>query len=219
MESCRELIQQKPYDRSSIAPLEEFVASAIATEQYDFEIVKGLLKLYGVYPEETKTAVVANVLGLALMRLPSTDFLSLSCLVPGKLQNKETLKFIFTCADHLERCKFVEFWAVRNEEGVREILNNIKGFDQALRVFVLNSVQSVCRTVSQEKLQSMLGFSAAAAGEYTAFVKRINGAEVKDAVVSFASVAASGAAGTAQGQADGFVVKYENIIRHMELVQ
>jgi hypothetical protein len=215
MEACRELIQQKPYDRASIAQLEAFVASAVATEQYDFEIVKSLLKLYGVYPEETKVEVVANVLGLALMRLPNTDFLSLACLVPHKLQKKEPLKTIFVCADLLERCKLTDFWVQRADASVSGLFNGIKGFDRAVRGFAIGRAQAVYRNIPCEKLQAMLGFVTA--GECTAFLKGCDAVEGdgSGAVVVFARVAAS--AGSAKPQ--GHVVKYEDAIRYMEMTQ
>jgi len=215
MEALRELVQQKPYDRTSIAKLEEFVASAVKNEQYDFEIVKSLLKLYGVYPEEIKIDVVANVLVLALMRLPSTDFLNLACLVPHKLQKKEPLKSIFTCADHLDRCQFVEFWTARNAEGTSALFGGVKGFDAAVRVFALSCVQATCRNISTEKLQAILGFTAAA--DFSGFIKGNSSIEQgAGAVISFAALPASATGNTTK---QGHNVKYENVIRHMEMVQ
>ena len=155
-DSCKEILLQKAYERSSIKKLEEFISFGISNGVYDFEISKGLLKLYNVFPEDSKVEIIANCLILSLMNYPSIDFVSLSCLVPSKLQKKDFLKGLFSSAERLESCKFTEFWGLRNSDGLKAHFNNVKGFDVAIRNFILGAIQQTCRNISSDKLQIYL---------------------------------------------------------------
>lgn len=242
VETCREVLRQKPYDRSSVATLEQFVTECAASNGniYDFEIMKALLKLYNVYPDESKVEIVVSVLAMALMQLPNTDFLSLSCMVPLKNQRKEPLKTIFRSADCLERCKFGEFWDERNAESVKSLLSNVTNFDHVMRQFIFASIRSTFQNMPVEKFQRACGFKSAAAAlvsggegvggaEYSAFVASCGDAieSVNDVSVEFNQKGSAGVGGLRGGvkvgerniAQQGRSIKYEEVVKFLDAVR
>lgn len=72
------LLETKPYDVETIAPLEQFVSG----EAYDFEADHALLKLYQFHPSKANKAVIGKVLARALAKLPAYDFTQHLYLIP-----------------------------------------------------------------------------------------------------------------------------------------
>jgi translation initiation factor 3 subunit K len=72
------------YEISTAKKLEENVLIQLNNKSYDFETNKALLKNYQVNHNIANVDVVSNILILSIMRMPSSDFLSLNYLIPIK---------------------------------------------------------------------------------------------------------------------------------------
>ena len=108
------LIANEPYELSTLSALENYVSYQLKGREYDFEANKALLRSYQVNAEQVKLDIVVSTMVLSLMRLPSTDFLALSFIIPGKLPLQLKLKQVQKFADLLERAEFVKFWEEYN---------------------------------------------------------------------------------------------------------
>ena len=218
VESARELSLQKPYDKTTIAKLEEYVISIKKSgDIYDFDVLKCLLKLYGVYPEESKSELIATILCLSLMKLPSTDFLCLACLIPAKSQKKEPLKTILQCADNLERCTFVEFWENRNNESMKTFTNSLNGFDSSIRKHIINSLQGTYRNISIEQFNKALGLTATESAE---FVKKCDSIDnTNKDVVTFKIVTSDTVIGNVNVKQQNRSLRYDETIKFLDLVK
>lgn len=155
------LALDNPYDVSSIPMLEAHVAKQATEGSYDFEANKLLLKLYSVYPDASKSDVIAKVLALAMMRLPSSGMLALSYLVPGKKAIVGHVKALQYCSECLENARFVDFWEERSSAVASEICNSVVGFDGCIRSFIMTKLQDTYRTIDQTKFQSFLSIHTA----------------------------------------------------------
>lgn len=218
IESVRELSLQKPFDKSTIGKLEEYVISVKkSVDVYDFDVLKCLLKLYGVYPEESKSDLIATILCLGLMKLPSTDFLCFACLIPVKSQKNEPLKTIYQCADNLERCTFAEFWENRNSESMKNFADSLDGFDAAIRKHIVSSLQGTYRNISVEQFNKALGLSTS---ESTEFVKKCDSIDnVSKDIVTFKIEASDSAIGHANVKQQSRSLRYDETLKFLDLVK
>jgi hypothetical protein len=79
--SCAALLEKSRYDVAILPQLEEYCSSAV----YDLEAGLACLKLYQFNPDSTKVAIVAKILLKTLTRLPQTDYLACSYIVPDRV--------------------------------------------------------------------------------------------------------------------------------------
>lgn len=161
------LIANQPYELATLSALEKYVTLQLNDREYDFEANKALLRSYQVNAEHVKLDVVVNLMVLSLMRLPSTDFLALSYIVPGKLPLQPKLKQVQKFADLLERAEFMKFW-VEYAASDMSITAPADGFLDLIRAFIMNNTRDVYRNISKELLQQFLNFDAT---EIEAFCK------------------------------------------------
>jgi len=150
------------YDATTQALLERYVVAQLSEGTYDFVANKALLKIYQYQasgPDALKPDVTAEVLVLSLMRLPSTDFLALSYLLPGKLAANAKIKQIQKCADYLERAKYQEFWA-EYTSSAQPLFASAVGFEQAIRQFIISCVSDAFRNMQKPLLMQLLGFES-----------------------------------------------------------
>lgn len=162
-------VENDPYELSTLALLESHVIQQLSrAKDYDFESNKALLRSYQVNADQAKLDVVVQVMLLALMRLPSTDFLALSYIIPGKFPQQDKLKQIQKFADLLERAEFVKFWEeyAASDKSVTDVA---AGFVEAVRTYIASTTRDTFRNISREQLRQFLGLGGVA--EVDAFCK------------------------------------------------
>jgi len=157
------------YSLAGAIEREKSVDIQMSKGTYDFASNKALLKYYQmslVSNDSAKTDIISDILVLALMRLPSTDFLSLSYLVPGKLATvSPKIKLIQKCADHLERAQYKEFWA-EYLIAPHAVFSGAIGFEQTIRQIILNNIGETFRNISKAQLCPMLGFESSSLSSF-----------------------------------------------------
>lgn len=158
MDAKAVLLEDAIYEKSTAVTLEAHVANQIKQTTYDFAANKALLKNYQVNDDIMNVEVVSNILILSLMRLPTTDYLSLSYLIPPRALANTNIKSIQKCADLLERGKFFEFW----EEYVNapeSLYTPVAGFVDAIRFFILSNIRDTYKSIPKSVLQQQLGLN------------------------------------------------------------
>mmetsp|Transcript_6094 Transcript_6094/g.9201 ORF Transcript_6094/g.9201 Transcript_6094/m.9201 type:complete len:223 (+) Transcript_6094:55-723(+) len=207
-QEIKSLSVSDPYN--FISGLEGYVNEQISNTTYDFIANKSLLKLYQCYPELQSIDKIAQVLVLSLMRLPSTDYLALSCLVPGRLMaSNQNLKAIQTCSDLLESGKFPEVW-----DHIRSCPDafNVKSFNDRIRAFILGNMCLTFRNTKVEQFCQMLSLSESEVMQLSASCP--GQFEVKSGVVTFHSTETHGAGNKFEGS-----LRLDEILRLMKTVK
>ena len=151
------LLEIAPYDVPTGAKLEAHVTSQLSQKTYDFAANKALLKNYQINSVNLKIEFVSNVLILSLMRLPSTDFLALTYLIPTSVVQHESIVRIKKCADALERGKFHQFW--EEYVGSQALFSQANGFVDFIRVFILSNLRDTFKTLPKNLFQQQLGLN------------------------------------------------------------
>lgn len=152
-------------DPASLANgLEAYVGEQTANNSYDFLGNKTLLKLYLTSPDLLSIDIITQIFVLSLMRLPNTDYLALTYLVPAKfVSSQPKLKTISTLATLLETGKYVEFW---NQYRANEDIVSNKYFPDAIRGFLLNTIRLTFHDISTELLSASLGLEVSQLGSF-----------------------------------------------------
>jgi len=89
-----------------------------------------------------------------LMNLPSSDFSLCLYLISERLHNEEPIRVLISLAHLLESAQFPQFWTEANT--CRELLNTIPGFDDSIRIFIINLLTQTYRTISRDTLSELL---------------------------------------------------------------
>ena len=160
------LIANEPYELTTLVALEKYVTMQLSEREYDFEANKALLRSYQINAEHVKLDVVVNIMVLSLMRLPSTDFLALSYIIPGKVPLHPKLKQVQKFADLLERAEFSKFWEEYAASPDQSITSAASGFADFIRTFIMGNTRDTFRNISKELLQQFLGLSASETEAY-----------------------------------------------------
>ncbi len=150
------LLETAPYEESTILELEAVVTHFARTNTYDFNVIRALFKSYQVNVNSAKVETVCHGLMIALMRLPSSDFLSLSYLIPHKFGSHSDVVLLLKCADLLERGKFGEFWELYVSVP-DSFFGAAVGFVDVVRIFILANMRDTFRTVPCIYFQNSLG--------------------------------------------------------------
>lgn len=138
------------------------------------------MKYYQLNYEPRKLEFVCNSLILALMKLPATDFLALSYLIPTSIVNDAKISLIRKCANLLERGKYLEFW----EEFVSApdtLFSPAAGFVEAIRHFILSSLSETFKSINRATFQEQLGVNEKSIVEFCSdnkFIEKIDGDKV-----------------------------------------
>lgn len=153
------LVESAPYDVATATGLEAFVVSQLSNKTYDFAANKALLKNYQVNPSIAKADFVSKVLILSLMRLPSSDFLALTYIIPTQLAGNANIAVIQKSADSLERGKFREFW----EQFVpaQTLFTEAVGFVDSIRLFIVSNLRDTFKSIPKALFQQQLGLDEA----------------------------------------------------------
>eukprot|EP00871_Galdieria_phlegrea_P003523 jgi/Galph1/4171/GphlegSOOS_G2793.1 len=153
-----ELLQSRRYDPDILPELEQYVQAQVKEGTYDGDANLACLKLYQFYPEKTNVTVVTNILLKALAALPSNDFQCCLYLLSEKVQKEESIAKVMTWADGLETGKFMEFW--NNYHKNKELVKDKKGFQDAIREFMLGVVSRTFSRIHLSTLQKLLDIPA-----------------------------------------------------------
>jgi hypothetical protein len=148
-------LEESPYDVSTAAGLEAFVTTQLSTKTYDYNANKALLKNYQVNASIVKSEFVVRVLVLSLMRLPSSDFLSLTYMIPPSVVSNQNVATVQKLADLLERGKFREFW--EQYVPAQSIFSEAVGFVDAVRLFMVSNLRDTFKDMPKALFQQQLG--------------------------------------------------------------
>lgn len=142
---------------------------------YDKEINKYLLKMYQCFPEKLNLDIVANVLVMAIMRLPGKDLLAFQLLIPLSYENNAKVKAVTDCIKTLECGEFEKFWMDKNAQGD---VFQANGFDDAVRSFIFGNVCDTFRTIKVSAFMTMLNLESTV--DYESFCHRNRSAILSD---------------------------------------
>lgn len=152
-------VESAPYEVSTATALEAFIVSQLANKTYDFAANKALLKNYQVNTSTAKADFVAKLLILSLMRLPSSDFLALTYLIPTQLNGNANIAVIRAAADSLERGKFREFWG--QFVPAQALFTEAVGFVDSIRRFIVSNLRDTFKSIPKALFQQQLGLDEA----------------------------------------------------------
>ena len=170
-ESCAALLAKQRYNPDILPQLEAYIKAQAAKNTYDIDCNLAVLKLYQFHPDLTNVEIISKVLLLALMRLPSTDYISCMYLVPERVQEMELIAPITTLGSLLETCSFRQFWKTLAPQR-DELIKDVPGFEQAVRDFVCATMRITCAASpphplahSPKRLRKLAASSCAHAGQ------------------------------------------------------
>jgi translation initiation factor 3 subunit K len=104
--AARAALDSDAYNPEIASALEACVSEQVTSNTYDFEINLGLLKVYQFFPETLKEDVVVQILGKALMNLPSVQFQNCLCVIPKRIQSIPAVEYLIEAAQNLETANF-----------------------------------------------------------------------------------------------------------------
>jgi len=94
------------------------------------------------------------------MRLPGTDLLLLTYLIPERALQEEPLVALVRLAHLLETARFVEFWQESASPALRPVLSTVPAFASVIRAFIAGVVAVTFQTVTKQSLCQVLNVSA-----------------------------------------------------------
>lgn len=98
VESIKTLLDTSACNAEIVPQLVAHVhAQASGSVPYHADANRSLIKLYTFFPHLEDEHTIALVLLLALVEFPSTDILSLSCLIPERVQSRDPCASILRC--------------------------------------------------------------------------------------------------------------------------
>jgi len=160
------------YQPSNLPALEEHLAAQLKEGLYDLNANLAILKLYLLFPEESKVDVLEGILLKALMAFPETHFSLCMYQIPEKYH--QSLRDLVDLAKQLEMSKFKTFW--KESEGV-EVLAKANGWQNAVRLFIASVVSSTYRSIKSDQLADLLNLPA---GELEKLIKERGWSRSKD---------------------------------------
>mmetsp|Transcript_69140 Transcript_69140/g.195904 ORF Transcript_69140/g.195904 Transcript_69140/m.195904 type:complete len:217 (+) Transcript_69140:83-733(+) len=145
------------YQVSVLPDLEAHLQAQLDSGFCDLDANIAILKLYCLYPDETKVEVIEGILLKALMSFPATDFSLAMYMIPEK--HHQTLRDVIHLAQQLEMAKFKTFW--KEADGVT-VLNKAKGWPAAVRSFIAGVISSGYRSIKVDQLCELLNLATEA---------------------------------------------------------
>ena len=194
------LIENSPYDESTEKALTEYVLEEFnGTKPYLFEANKALMKIYQINANNTKADIVARIMALSLMNLPSSDLLAITYLIPRGIASDTVIETLLKRSDLLERGQYNEFWQSYPQT---EIFSS-PSFIKAIRNFILTNISDTFKSITKEHFQSALGLKD---NEVNAFVDANKSLISSSAGDSISFVAKSTHSVKAANENEGLVV-------------
>lgn len=145
------------YNPQNIPILESYVEEQMENDTYDRDACLAVLKLYQFNPTFNNTAVVCNILALALGALPDADFNLCLYMLNEEILNDPGVEKLIQLHRLLEQAKFTEFWHYLNtEDGARDLLAGYPHFDRRIREYVSVTISIAYQTIETQKLADCL---------------------------------------------------------------
>jgi hypothetical protein len=174
-ESAAALISAHGFDTSlagCVTPFISYVAQQArdaTRESYDFEANRHLLKLFLMEPSIVNVRAVAQVLALALLRLPESDFLECTYLLPNEVLAEEPVASVVRLGELLNASKFEEFWVARRTLEALEartlLSDEVAGFDASVRSIMSSLISALFQRAPIAVVQRLLDLQNRAAVE------------------------------------------------------
>jgi len=160
----------KRYEKDSIEVLEKSVEEQLKKCTYNLEANLALLKLYLLFPEETKQPMLEAILLKAIMNFPGTDFSLCMYQIPERyhMELKDPMKL----AQCLEMAKFKQFW--KEAENV-ERLKDCVGWQDSVRKFIASVVEATYKSINRTHMGELLNMQLGR--DFDKFVKDYPGWE------------------------------------------
>jgi hypothetical protein len=151
------LITNSPFEASTVTRLEQFVRQQLAGQSpIHFEANQVLMKNYQIHCKLINIKLASQILVLALMRLPHTDYLTLSYMIPVTLATHPNMECLSTCAGCLEQGKFREFW-IEYSKAPAGLFSSATGFIGSIRSFILHCLGNTFKNISTPIFLQLLG--------------------------------------------------------------
>jgi len=154
------LIEKERYRLDILPDLVNYVNFQVEERKYNLEANLVILKLYQFNPKMFDVDVAGKILALAIMNMPSTDFILCSALMPEFLP-QERITQLIAMGEALEISNFKQFWALRNGT-IGNFLDIIPNFDESVRNFILNIVTITYQSIGKELLAEWVNMSLSA---------------------------------------------------------
>ena len=137
-----EALEESAYNAELIPDLQAYVKQSLAESDYELDLYLGLLRQYQFFPSRFDADICKGVLAKTMTRFPENHFLLALYLLPEEhLAREDSPVFsLVRTAKILENCLFEEFWKERSKGEHKKLFDSIKGFDEAVRRYVLLSV-------------------------------------------------------------------------------
>eukprot|EP01098_Paradermamoeba_levis_P011027 TRINITY_DN4675_c0_g1_i2.p1 TRINITY_DN4675_c0_g1~~TRINITY_DN4675_c0_g1_i2.p1 ORF type:complete len:214 (+),score=75.17 TRINITY_DN4675_c0_g1_i2:117-758(+) len=149
-----QLLEKSRYNVEALPELEAYLQKQLDEQSYFLEANLAILKLYQFNPDKVKPQVIAKILLKSLMHLPNSDYMFALCLISEKLHSSETIAPVIALAQHLEACRFKEFWSDALKQ--KELLNSVSGFRTAVRNFIISVLNMSYQRIKEEYLIEQL---------------------------------------------------------------
>jgi len=153
-EHINALIEANRYNVEVLPQLQQYVQVQVENHTYHLDANLTLLKFYQFHPEKTQKYIIGQILVKALMNLPNLDFQLCMYLIPEKLHHEEPIRILISLSHLLETATFAAFWVEANN--CRELLDQIPGFDDSIRGFIIGVLTQTFQTLSKEYLSQVL---------------------------------------------------------------
>lgn len=154
----RTIVSESPYSSSTCSALEEYVTSVADNKcNYSFDLIMSLLRNYQINISSINQDVAVTAMILALMHLPSTDYLEASYILPKKISSLPSMKLIQTFADQLERGQYVTFWEEYSNN--TDVFKNVQQFSNKIRSFILSSLANTYQSIQKDVYGKHLGLT------------------------------------------------------------
>jgi len=158
-ESCAALLEEQRYNPDILPRLEAYVNAQCANNTYDIDGNLAVLKLYQFHPDKNNVEIISKILVKALMNLPTTDFLLCTYLIPERVQEVEVLSKLAAIASLLETCAFRQVWSEMAPLRA-DLLQEVPGFDEAIRQYMLGTMQLTYQAIPEGHVRDSLGVDA-----------------------------------------------------------
>lgn len=146
---------ERRYDPEILPTLVDNLKEQLSTGSYNAEANLSILKMYLLHPSLTDVDVIEKILLKALMAFPAADFSLCLFQIPERYHTN--LKDIIGLARQLEMAKFKTFW--KEAEDV-VLLNEAKGWQDAVRKFIAGVVSATYRSIKKDQLAEILNLQA-----------------------------------------------------------
>eukprot|EP01071_Lankesteria_metandrocarpae_P000802 Lankesteria_metandrocarpae@DN1110_c0_g1_i1.p1 len=184
-EALRDFYLDLQYEKNDLVGLERRVKEQVTTGTYNQESNLTTLKYYGLYPDAYDGKVVASILILAMMRLPSTDFTEALYQIPQPRLVDSPIADVIELESGLERCEFQAFWkkVESSEPKLKALLYSAKSFRESIRNFIAETVGFACLKISSTDFILLLDIENDKDPEYINLVSNKKW-HIRDGIVS-----------------------------------